>query len=147
MKIIIQNLNLSIAAFPADLLDLLNTQTTTLGTLLMKIEEVKAQLDETNAILENAVSVLNKVQTEVVAVASVQAQTIADLQAKLEAVDTVPADVQASIDTLNSTVGTLITIAQNLDAINPDAIEPAPETPVEEPAPETPVEGTDIPAV
>jgi len=113
----------------------------------MKIEEVKAQLDETNAILENAVSVLNKVQTEVVAVASVQAQTIADLQAKLEAVDTVPADVQASIDTLNSTVGTLITIAQNLDAINPDAIEPAPETPVEEPAPETPVEGTDIPAV
>jgi len=96
----------------------------------MKIEEVKAKLDETNAILENAVSVLNKVQAEVVAVSSVQAQTIADLQAQLEAVDTVPVEVQASIDTLNGTVGSLITIAQNLDAINTDVVDPTPEAPV-----------------
>lgn len=138
MKIIIKNLNLYFPATQEELINLIHDQAKTLGNIQMKIEEVKAQLDETNAILENAVGVLNKVQTEVTEVSAVQAQTIADLQAKLEAVDTVPADVQASIDILTGTVGQLNTIAANLDALNPDS--PAPEVPVV-------VEGTDTPVV
>ena len=113
----------------------------------MKIEEVKTQLDATNSILENAVSVLNKVQAEVLNASSIQMQAISDLQAKLESIGTVPDDVQDSIDILNNTTSQLITVAETLDAINPDAIAPAPETPVEEPTPEAPIEGTDTPAV
>lgn len=90
----------------------------------MNIEHIETQLHSTSEKLHRVGQMLKNTHIDLLTIAETQAGTLAEIYAKLEALDFIPEDVQESLVIFSDSIKELNELADNLHLIQAIALKP-----------------------